>query len=143
MTSLELPHLQAIVSALHDLAQTDGVHETEKGMLMHFYAQCQQDANALASYADLTREPFDIARVAPLFDSAERKAALLHSCILLGYADGRYSDGERARVAQFAAGLGVDSATLQTIEDAVSDQLLQQISRTTSIESLKTVAGAM
>jgi uncharacterized membrane protein YebE (DUF533 family) len=141
--NLELDHLQAIVSAMHDLATTDGIHDTEKVMLQGFYENCQRDSGALASYADLTRNPFDITTVAALFDSHERKAALIHSCVLLGYADGQYSNGERAKVAHFAQALGLSPDALKQLEEAVSDQLLQQISRTTNTDSLRQVAAEM
>jgi len=141
--NLDLHHLQAIVGAMHALAITDGVHHTEEVMLKGFYENCQRDSGALASYADLIREPFDIDAVAPLFDSGERKAALIHSCVLLGYADGEYSAGERAKVAAFAQALGLDADALKNLEDAVSDQLLQQISRISNTDALKVVAAGM
>ncbi len=141
--NLELDHLQAIVSAMHDLATTDGVHDTEKVMLQGFYEGCQRDSGALASFADLTRQPFDISAVAGLFDSADRRGALIHSCVLLGYADGQYSPAERAKVAHFAQALGLSAEELKQLEEAVSDQLIQQISRTTNTDSLREVAASM
>jgi tellurite resistance protein len=142
-TQLELPQLQAIVRAMHDVATTDGVHEAERVMLRGFYDACQRDAGALTSFDDLIRTPFDLAATAELFVDAEHKAALLHSCLLLAHADGDYSAGERAKIAGFASALGLSAAELAQIEDAVSDHLLQQISRIRNVDALREVAGKM
>ncbi|MEO8672988.1 MAG: TerB family tellurite resistance protein [Tahibacter sp.] len=141
--SVELPHLQAIVRAMHELAVTDGVHDTERVMLRGFYESCQQDAAALTSFDDLIATPFDLASVAASFDTPERKGALLQSCLLLAHADGSYSAGERAKVQQFARQLGVSSEELHNLEESVADYLVQQISRISNIDALQEVAAKM
>lgn len=141
--SIELNHVQAIVRAMHAVAQADGVHATELVMLRGFYEACQQEAGALASFEDLIATPFDAVRDGAAFDSAERKAVLLQSCVLLGHADGRYSDGERKAVAGFADALGVPATALAAIEEGIADQLLQQISRIGNTDALREVAGEL
>ncbi len=139
--SIDLQHLQAIVRAMHAVALTDGVHDAERVMLRGFYESCQQEAHALASFDDLIRVPFDAAEVAPAFDTDERKATLLQSCLLLAHADGRYSPGERSCIAGFAAALGVAAEDLAQIEEGVADHLLQQISRISNTDALREVAA--
>ena len=140
MTTLELHHLQTIVRAMHDVALTDGVHDAERVMLRGFYDNCQREAAALASFDDLIGMPFDLAAVVDDFRQPEQKGALLHSCLLLAHADGSYSAGERAKVQEFAAALGVSAEELGAIEEGVADHLLQQISRISNVDALQEVA---
>lgn len=140
MTTLELSHLQTIVRAMHDIARTDGVHDAERVMLRGFYDTCQREAAALTSFDDLIAMPFDLAAAVDDFRQPEQKAALLHSCLLLAHADGDYSAGERAKVQEFAAALGVSAEELGRIEEGVADHLLQQISRISNVDALQEVA---
>ena len=139
-TTLELHHLQAIVRAMHDVAQTDGVHDAERVMLRGFYESCQRDAAALASFDDLVAMPFDLATIVDDFKQSAQKIALLHSCLLLAHADGSYSATERAKVQGFADALGVSSGDLEQIEEGVADYLLQQISRISNTDALQEVS---
>lgn len=139
-TTLELHHLQAIVRAMHDVAQTDGVHDAERVMLRGFYESCQRDAAALASFDDLVAMPFDLAAIVDDFKQSAQKIALLHSCLLLAHADGSYSAAERAKVQGFADALGVSSGDLEQIEEGVADYLLQQISRISNTDALQEVS---
>ena len=141
--SIELHHVQAIVRAMHAVAQADGVHATELVMLRGFYEACQQDSGALASFEDLVATPFAAADLAGLFDSTERRAVLLQSCVLLGYADGTYSAGERKAVAGIAAAAGAAPGELAAIEEGIADHLLQQISRIGNTDALREVAGEL
>jgi tellurite resistance protein len=139
-TTLELHHLQAIVRAMHDVAQTDGVHDAERVMLRGFYESCQRDAAALASFDDLVAMPFDLAAIVDDFKLSAQKIALLHSCLLLAHADGSYSAAERAKVQGFADALGVSAGELEQIEEGVTDYLLQQISRISNTDALQEVS---
>jgi len=140
---LELPQLQAIVRAMYEVALTDGVHDAERVLLRGFYDGIQQDAQALTSFDDLIKVPFDLHAIADTFKTPEQEAALLHSCLLLAHADGNYSTAERNKIASFAVALGVSASDLAQLEDAVSDHLLQQISRITNVDALREVAGKM
>jgi tellurite resistance protein len=140
---LELPQLQAIVRAMYEVAITDGVNDAESVMLRGFYDACQQEAKALTSYDDLIKSTFDLHTIGDTFTTAEQKGALLHSCLLLAHTDGNYSSAERAKIGTIATALGVSAAELGQLEDAVSDTLLQQISRITNVDALREVAGKM
>ncbi len=137
---LELRHIQFIVRALHDLARTDGLHEAERAMLKNFYEQCRDETHALASYDDLVGVPFDPTDAAELFHDDGAKVAFLHSCLLLAYADGACSSGERAKIAAFATALDVPEADLVALEEAVRDHLMQQISQIENLDALQEVA---
>jgi uncharacterized membrane protein YebE (DUF533 family) len=142
-TELDIHHIQAMVRAMHDLALTDGVHDAERVMLRGFYDTCQQDAEALTSFNQLIAAPFDVATAKATFDTPERAAALLQSCIFLAYADGNYSAGERAKVKSYADAVGVSAEALKGLEDSVSDHLMQQISRIENVDALKQVSAEL
>jgi uncharacterized membrane protein YebE (DUF533 family) len=137
---LELNHVQFLVRALHDLAETDGVHEAERILLRAFYDQCQGDAHALSSFEDLVRSPFDPAGAVEMFRDDAQKAVLLHSCFLLAYADGSCSAGERAKIQAFGTALGVSGQDMASLEDAVRDWLMQEIAQIENVDALTEVA---
>lgn len=142
-TNLDLHHIQAMVRAMHELALTDGLHDAERVMLRGFYDSCQQDAGALTSFDELIGTAFDPAAARELFDTAERRAALLQSCVFLAYADGSYSAGERAKVKAYADAVGASAQELADCEGQVADHLLQQISRIENVDALQQVAAEL
>jgi tellurite resistance protein len=142
-TPLDLHHVQAIVRAMHELAMTDGMHDAERVMLRGFYDSCQQDAGALTSFDELIGQPFDAAAAKDVFDTPERRAALLQSCLFLAYADGAYSAGERAKVKAFADAIGASGAELAQHEGLIADHLMQQISRIGNVDALQQVAAEL
>lgn len=137
---LGINHIQAIVRGMNEVAKLDGVHGSEAVMLSEFYGACQRDSAALTSFAQLTSGPFDIAEAARVLDTPELKAVFLRSCIMLAYADGRYSQTERDKIRGFADALGVPAAATLSMEEAVADHLLQNIAHISNIDALKEVA---
>ena len=137
---LDLHHIQAMVRAMHELAKTDGIHDAERVMLRGFYDSCQQETSALTSFDELISTPFDAAAAKDIFDTPERRAALLQSCVFLAYADGSYSAGERAKVKSYADAIGASAQELAKCEALVSDHLMQQVSRISNMDALKQVA---
>lgn len=137
---LSIHHIQTIVQALYQLAQTDGVHSAERIMLREFYDQCQREGGALTSFDELLAQPFDLADSAEDFNSDDLKIALLNSCLLLAYADGHYTAGEREKIRSYAAILNFSADDLAQLEETVADHLMQQISRISNMEALQEVA---
>jgi len=140
---LEIHHVQALVRAMHALSLCDGVHDAERVMLRGFYDACQAETQALTSFDEIVRVPLDEATLAETFPTPELQAVFLHSCLFLGFADGRYSDGERQQVQAWAAAMGVAGDTLASLEDEVADHLMQQIARIENTDALQEVATTM
>ena len=138
--NLGLHHVRAIVRAMYEVAAADGLHDAERVMLRGFYDACREDATGLTGYDELVRGEFDFAVAAESFDSDDLKQALLKSCILLAYADGRYSASEQTKVREFAQLLAVTPDALAGMEGAVGDHLIQQISRIQNTDALQEVA---
>ena len=137
---LGINQVQSMVRGMYELAKVDGVHQAEMVMLRGFYDQCQREAQALTSFDDLIAIPFDLQAAGEVIDTAERKTTFLQSCLLLAYADGSYSSAEQAHIRKFAQALGVDTATLATLEGQVADTLMQQFAGVRNVEALQQVA---
>lgn len=131
---------RVIAHGLHDLARTDAVHPAEIMLVQEFYNAAQGEYGGAGDLSALAAIPFDIAQAAQVLDSIELRGVFLHSCVLLAYADGRYSAAERGRVAGFASALDITPEQLAAIEDGVSDHLMQQIARIENIDALGEVA---
>lgn len=142
-TQLEIHHIQAIVRGLYQLAQSDGLHQTELVMLREFYQTCQQEAHALTSFDELINTEFDPEHLADVLDTTELKHSFLQSCLFLSYADGTYSTTEHNLIVELAGALGVEHEQLSQLQEAVTDHLLQQISRIENVDALKEVAARL
>ena len=140
MNDLTPQQARVIARGLYELAHTDGLHPAETMLVRDFYCAAQGEFAASGDLTILASTAFDLGEVARVLDSIELKGIFLHSCVLLSYADGRYSADERAKVAEFAQGLGVTAEQLATIEEGVSDQLLQQIALIENVDALGEVA---
>ena len=139
MKDLTPQQARAIAHGLHDLAGTDGVHPAETMLVQDFFNAAQGEFGGAGDLSLLAATPFDVAEAGQVLGSVELKGVFLHSCVLLAYADGRYSAAERARVAEFAQALGL-GAELATIEQGVADHLMQQIARIENLDALGEVA---
>ena len=108
----------AIVAALRDIAETDGVHEDELKMIEGFVQ---------ALDADLGHEqPTQLDKMTPqklalrLVDPTLRTVAV-QCAVLLGMADGKLTPKERARVVEYATALGVTGKDYDKIEKTIVD----------------------
>lgn len=141
--NLGLDHVQVIVRGMHAVAKADGLHPAELVLLREFYEGCRQEVAGLSGFDDLISVEFDLAQAKEVLNSAELQAMLLKSCVFLAYADGRYSDGERATVARFAQGLAVAPGVLEEIESQVGGELVQSVARVKNVDALKSVVKSL
>ncbi len=139
--SLGINHVQVFVRGMYDLACTDGAHAAEMVMLRGFYDECQREAHALTDFDDLLKLSFDVAEAREMLDTPELKVAFLQSCVLLAYADGKYTPGERARIRAYAGELGVSPEMLESIELSVADGLMQSFTKIQNVDALREVAA--
>ncbi len=139
--SLGINHVQVFVRGMYDLACTDGAHAAEMVMLRGFYEECQREAHALTDFDDLLKLTFDVAEAREVLDTPELKAAFLRSCVLLAYADGKYTAGERARITAYASELGVAPEVLESLELSVADGLMQSFAKIQNVDALREVAA--
>jgi tellurite resistance protein len=108
----------AIVAALRDIAETDGVHEEELRMIESFVELLDADLGEA--------EPTQLEKMTPsklaatLVDPTLRTVAI-QCAVLLAMADGAISDKERERVVEYARALEVPMDRYQVIERTIVD----------------------
>ena len=111
---LSADEARAIVGALQDISECDGIHEAEQALIGELVAEYNLELGDDAAL--MKTSPQDLA--ARLQGSALRKLAI-QTAVLLAMADGAISDKERARVLDYARPLGFDEAAYSAIEDRI------------------------
>ena len=105
----------AIVAALRDIAESDGVHDEELQMIAGFVEMLN---------ADLGDSPSKLGKMTPeklaqkLIDPTLRTVAV-QCAVLLGMADGKLTDKERARIVEYATALGVTGKDYDKVESTI------------------------
>ncbi len=138
--NLGLNHVQVIVRGLYEVAQADQVHDTERVLIEEFYNACRQDVGGIADFADILKSRFSIDNARDILSTPALRRTFLRSCLLLAFADGKYSAAERNQIVAFAEALEVDAATLASLTDEVTEHLLAQIASVQNIDALCDVA---
>ena len=107
----------AIVAALEDVAESDGQHAEEMAMIQNFVETLDLDLGE--------KKPTKLAKMSPdklalaITDESTRKVAI-QCAILLAWADGTFSDKERARVVEYATALGFSRKTYDGMEKVIT-----------------------
>ena len=140
---LGLNHVQVMVRGMYAVATSEDVHPAEQVMMREFYETCRVEADGIADYNDLVKQPLEPAEAADVLGTKELRAIFLKSCLFLAFADGQYSEAERATIERFADGLEFDKEALADVEAEVTDYLIQQIARIRNIDALQEVAGEL
>jgi hypothetical protein len=138
--ALGLNHIQIIVRGLYALAHCDEVHQSEQVMIKSFYDACREDAAGLADFKDIVAQEFDAKEAVEILNTPTLRHTFLKSCLLLAFADGKYSEAEQAKLKEFAAALGVEDAALAELKDQVTEHLFSQIANIENIGALREVA---
>jgi tellurite resistance protein len=108
----------AIVAALRDVAQSDGMHDEELAMIQGFVETLDADLGETIPTKLEQMTPEKLA--SKLVDPTLRMVAV-QCAVLLALADGAISDKERQRVVAYASALGVGDAQYKKIEKILSD----------------------
>jgi len=117
----------ALIGCMLSTAHVDGVHPGELALIRRFHEES----------ADLDLPDFDSLVAAPaqpavslaqIGGDAGFAEQLVMLCLMTGYADGEFSESERAHVAAIAAGVGVEAARFAELHQGVKDSLIQSLS---------------
>src|SRR5262245_55177247 len=102
----------AIVAALRDIAESDGVDEEELRMIEGFVEALDADlGNAQATKLEkMTPQKLALTLVDPTL-----RTVAVQCAVLLAMADGKISPKERQRVMEYANALGVTGASYEKI----------------------------
>jgi tellurite resistance protein len=115
--ALSADDAEAIVAALRDVAETDGVHDEELALIQSFVETLDEDLGEPQPTKLETMTPEELAR--RILDPTVRTIAV-QVCVLLAMADGAISDKERARVKAYAEALDLASE-YPAIEKHITD----------------------
>ncbi len=100
-------------------------------ILMTAYGTTQTTIEAMKLGAfDYLTKPLEPAKLKEIIAGAfkgEAARLFVKSCLLMGYADGKYGSGEKALVGAYAAALGVSDGDLEELEQSVREFLLSQV----------------
>jgi tellurite resistance protein len=115
--TLSADDANAIVAALRDVAQSDGEHEEEVDMIAGFVALLDADLGneSATSLPEMTPE-----KLASTITDEKVRTVAIQCAVLLAWADGAYSDKERARVVEYASALGFSREAYDGIETAIT-----------------------
>jgi len=107
---LDKTQTEAICRGLLDLAEADGVHQSEIELIHGFYRSGGGgDLDALG------KTDFDLDATVKVLTGGgpEVVEAFLISCYLLIYADGEFSDAERKRIGEYGDAFGLDAVRIE------------------------------
>lgn len=138
--NLGINHVQVFVQGMSAVSRVDGVQPAETNLLRNFYDACQSEAHAMTGFDDLASQEFSPIHAREVLDTTELCTEFLRSCVFVGYADGKYTATERAKVAEFAADLKVEPGQLKEIEAQVADILMSQMATLQNIDAIREVA---
>lgn len=135
---LSRPAAEAMARALFAVAQVDGMHEREAGLIASFWIDT---GGGDAALSDLQRlAPIKPPELAAFLQNDQERQLFLKTAILLTWADGKVTDGERSMVGQYAYALGIDKAGIDKLEAEVKDYLLGHLAHLQNTDATLAVA---
>lgn len=130
----------AIARGLFTLSRVDG-HEEREGILIKSLwmdavgADSDVDYQAVEKLSDISTKDLAISLRSP-----ELRRVFLKTALLLAWADGDYSDKERAWIKDAAAAMGIGEKELAREDELVRTFLLSQLSNLANMDAAKEVA---
>ena len=115
--ALSADEASAIAAALYDVARSDGEHAEEIEMIHGLLEGIGADLGSDSPAAPGKMTPAELAIA--ITDPITRKLAI-ECALLLAWADGSFSDKERARVSEYATALGFAAQDYSTIESTIT-----------------------
>ena len=133
---------EAMARGLYAVALVDGLHERELALIGEVYqAALADDAAASAPMQSLDRVgPLTPKELAPLLASAPLRELFLKTALLLAWADGKVSAGERTKIADFAKALEIAAETQNRLDAEVKDFLLRPFAGLANVDAAAAVA---
>lgn len=135
--------MKAVIAATKTMikvAHTDGVHSAEIELIRDFYSS-SVDSGAWPSFDTVLRESNSDFHVdAQAFANEQEREMTVSLCVMTGYADGAFSDAERAVVQTIAGDLKLAPSRFAEIMEFVKDHMLAQLSHLPDAGSVAKVA---
>jgi tellurite resistance protein len=133
---------EALARGLYAVAMVDGVHERELALIGEVYqAALAEGSDAHAPLQSLDRAgPLTPKELAPLLTTAPLRELFLKTALLLAWADGKVSAGERAKIGEFAKALEIADESQKRLDAEVKDYLLRPFAGLANVEAAAAVA---
>lgn len=140
---LDLAQKSLATRAMLEVAQVDAGHVAEEIALIRAFYEADAEPGQI---------PFDSllaasSQQAPLnsesFPMAGQRDLVISSCLMVAYADGQFSQAERAAIAAIAERIGMDAARFKMLDDIIQDHLLSQLANLPDAESVARVGAEM
>ena len=130
---------EAIARGLYVVARADGkVHDREAAMISEFFNSTTDHPSHLATLERAPKiEPVNLAAILP---GKEHRQLFIKTALLLAYVDGVYAPTEQKAIGEFAKAMGIDAKELASIEAAVKDYLVGQLSHLQNVHAVAEVA---
>jgi tellurite resistance protein len=133
---------EAIARGLYAVARADGtVHAREAALISDFFGAATGGTGSLTALE--RQDKISGADLAAHLPSAELRELFLKTAMLLAYADGTYGTSESQLIAEYGKALGVDDASLRSLEVQVKDFMLSQLSHLQNAEGVAEVAKGL
>jgi tellurite resistance protein len=136
---------QSIARGLCTVAAADGVHEREMALIAAFYGSAAEgQPRHTSSLAELSRlGPLAPAELAAALPNSTLRELFVKTAILLAYADGSISNGERTQIQAYADALHVSEKTQVALEESVRDHMMAPLARLSNMETVSKVASKL
>ncbi len=140
---LDLAQKSLATRAMLEVAQVDAGHVAEEIALIRAFYEADAEPGQI---------PFDSllaasSQQAPLnsesFPMAGQRDLVISSCLMVAYADGQFSQAERAAIAAIAERIGMDAARFKMLDDIIQDHLLSQLANLPDAESVARVGAEL
>jgi uncharacterized membrane protein YebE (DUF533 family) len=139
-TEITAGQAEIIARGMLAIARAEGgVRKAELELVKGFYSEVT--GGGARHLASLEQAPDLTPEVAATALTSDTLAKLfLKSCILAGYADGTYTQEERAVVDGFAKALKIDKDALVVLEQSVKEFLVSHLASLSNVEATAAVA---
>lgn len=125
--------------AMLEIAQVDAGHAAEEIALIRAFYEADAEPAQLPFEHLLTTLSQPAPLAADSFPEAGQRDLLISTCLMVAYADGQFSQAERAAIHTLAERIGMPPAQVTALDEIVQDYLLSQLANLPDAESVARV----
>jgi tellurite resistance protein len=129
--------------AMLEVAQVDAGHVAEEIALIRAFYEADAEPGQVPFDSLLAASSQAAPLAADSFPKPEQRDLVVSSCLMVAYADGQFSQAERAVIAAIAGRVGLDAGRLQTLDDIIQDHLLSQLANLPDAASVAVVGAEL
>ena len=139
-STMSMEAVVAASKAMLKVASTDGVHSAEVELIRNFYRSSAEGGEWPSFDKILQESTGEFHPGAQAFANEQEREMIVALCVMTGFADGAFSDAERAVVLAIAGDLNLAPDRFDSIVEFVKDHMLAQLSHLPDAGSVARVA---